>query len=38
MFDRYYSIKSCFHLKTLEKRFKKLIFATIMAHKSMKDS
>ena len=35
---RYYCIKSFCHLKTLEKRFEKLIlFITIIACKSMKD-
>ena len=39
MFDRCYCIKSFSHLKTLEKRFEKLIFCiTIMVRKSMKDS
>ena len=34
MFDRYYSIKSFYHLKTTKKRFEKLIFSiTIMACK-----
>ena len=29
MFDRYYCIKSCFHLKTLEKSFEKFIFVLL---------
>ena len=29
MFDRYYCIKSFFHLKTLEKRFEKFIFVLL---------
>ena len=29
MFDRYYCIKSFYHLKTLEKRFQKIIFVLL---------